>query len=244
MSIRWGIVSTGRIAHQFATDFAHVSGGEIVACQSRTHATAQAFAEQYAIPKVYRDYEELLAADDIDAVFDDDSPLPVEDECNAGGPALTGVLAPQQPLAAFTGEPLAGTWRMAVSDSAGGNTGIFTQWCLAPNLQSGPLDSDGDGVTDDTDNCTDVANPDQTDSNGDDIGNACDPDIAPVGAEDCFVNFLDLNRMKSVFFTNDADADLVGPGGGPPDGLVNFLDLNVMKLSFFGPPGPSAAGCN
>ncbi len=35
-------------------------------------------------------------------------------------------------------------------------------------------DSDGDGVADDNDNCPDVQNPDQTDSDGNGIGDACD----------------------------------------------------------------------
>lgn len=35
-------------------------------------------------------------------------------------------------------------------------------------------DSDGDGISDDTDNCPGVANPDQADSDGDGIGDVCD----------------------------------------------------------------------
>ena len=38
-------------------------------------------------------------------------------------------------------------------------------------------DSDGDGIPDLADNCPTVANPDQTDTDGDKVGNACDPDI-------------------------------------------------------------------
>lgn len=113
---------------------------------------------------------------------------------------------------------------------------------------TGPAsDSDGDGVTDDVDNCTNDANPLQVDSNGDNIGNVCDADIAgPAGPgfDDCTVNFFDLGRMKEVFFSSDADADLVGAGNAEPDGTVNFFDLGRMKQVFFGQPGPSAAGCN
>ena len=108
-------------------------------------------------------------------------------------------------------------------------------------------DTDGDGVTDDTDNCTNDVNPLQVDSNGDNIGNVCDADIsgpAGPGFDDCTVNFFDLGRMKAVFFTPDPDADLVGPGNSEPDGQVNFFDLGRMKQVFFQPPGPSATGCN
>ena len=45
------------------------------------------------------------------------------------------------------------------------------------------LDSDDDGVCDDQDNCPDIYNPDQTDSNGDGIGDACEP--PPSGGEGC-----------------------------------------------------------
>jgi len=40
-------------------------------------------------------------------------------------------------------------------------------------------DTDGDGVPDETDNCPDTHNPDQTDSDGDGIGDACDTAPSP-----------------------------------------------------------------
>ena len=91
------------------------------------------------------------------------------------------------------------------------------------------IDSDLDGVIDGQDNCLLVPNVDQRDTNGDGLGNACDPDLT----DDCMVNFPDLNQMKQVFFSSDPDADLDG------DGAVNFADLNTMKDFFFGSPGPS-----
>ncbi len=95
------------------------------------------------------------------------------------------------------------------------------------------LDADGDALVDDADNCVDVPNEDQRDSNGDGYGNLCDPDLNG----DEIVNFIDLGMMKSVFFGNDADADLNG------DGVVNFLDLGIMKSFFFGSPGPKCDLC-
>ncbi|MFK7887780.1 MAG: spondin domain-containing protein [Gammaproteobacteria bacterium] len=96
------------------------------------------------------------------------------------------------------------------------------------------LDSDTDSVGDDVDNCTAVANTDQTDGNGDGFGNACDADLN----DDCTVNVVDLGLLRSAFFSSDPVADLNA------DGVVNVVDLGLMRTAFFGPPGPSAtASC-
>ena len=90
-------------------------------------------------------------------------------------------------------------------------------------------DSDGDGVTDNSDNCIDIPNADQRDSNGDGFGNVCDADLNNDG----IINVLDLGLLRSVFFSADEDADFNG------DGVVNVVDLGVLRSTFFGMPGPS-----
>ena len=158
--------------------------------------------------------------------------------CGAGSQLVwqLGTLASEQSVTVtYTGTILSG----ASAPSAG--TPIVFDARVTD--QSGPIatrsdtvvvglfsDIDADGVADVLDNCTTLANPDQRDSNGDGYGNACDPDLNNDGV----VNFVDLARMKLVFFTTDADADLNG------DGIVNFTDLARMKSLFFKPPGPSA----
>ncbi len=109
-------------------------------------------------------------------------------------------------------------------------------------------DSDNDGVPDNEDNCIFVPNgpliPDaggnsQLDTDGDNIGNACDADIFPPGGGDCNVNFGDLATLKQAFFpVNNAIADFNG------DGSVNFGDLAFMKSTFFdgANPGPGPSG--
>jgi len=67
--VRWGIVSTGRITHQFVQDFEFVPNGEVAAVSSRSRESAEAFARQYGIPKAYADYAEMLDDPDIDAVY-------------------------------------------------------------------------------------------------------------------------------------------------------------------------------
>lgn len=67
--VRWGIVSTGRITHQFVQDFAFVPNGEVVAVASRSQAAADAFAARYAIPRAYAGYGQLLEDPEVDAVY-------------------------------------------------------------------------------------------------------------------------------------------------------------------------------
>lgn len=99
-------------------------------------------------------------------------------------------------------------------------------------------DYDADGVPDNQDNCIEDANgpliPDaggnsQLDTDGDGYGNLCDPDFD----NNLNIDFADLARLKSVFFTADPDADLDG------NGRVDFADLAILKSMFFGSPGPS-----
>jgi hypothetical protein len=90
-------------------------------------------------------------------------------------------------------------------------------------------DSDGDGICDDDDNCTQEFNPDQRDTDGDNFGNRCDADLDNSG----FVNSVDLGLFKNRFFTADPDADFDG------DGIVNAVDLGIFKQYFTQPPGPS-----
>jgi len=67
--IRWGILSTARIANQFAEDMAYVDNGELRAVASRSADTATAFAARHGIPTAYGSYEELYADPDIDAIY-------------------------------------------------------------------------------------------------------------------------------------------------------------------------------
>ncbi|MEO1575671.1 MAG: thrombospondin type 3 repeat-containing protein, partial [Pseudomonadota bacterium] len=166
--------------------------------------------------------------DNIDAVMTDSSTTPVETTCLPGIPALGGDLQPQEPLAAFAGEDIGGTWTITASDGFPEDEGTLTRWCLLPTFASG-ADSDGDGVADAADNCTLIPNADQRDTNGDGFGNACDADLNNDGV----VNVVDLGLLRSVFFSADADADLNG------DGVVNVVDLGIMRSGFFAPPGPS-----
>ncbi|ANY72597.1 dehydrogenase [Paenibacillus ihbetae] len=67
--IKWGIMGTGWIAQQFASDLALVSNGEALAVGSRTAGSAAEFASKYDIPRSYGSYEELVQDPDIDVIY-------------------------------------------------------------------------------------------------------------------------------------------------------------------------------
>ena len=76
-------------------------------------------------------------------------------------------------------------------------------------------DSDGDGVTDNKDNCLNIHNPSQLDTDTDGAGNACDPDDDGDGMPDEFELLYSLNPLL-----NDAAADA---DGDSVSNLAEFL---------------------
>lgn len=67
--LRWGILATARIAGIFARGLAHSRTGQLLAIGSRSKETAEKFAREFACPRAYGSYEELLADADVDAVY-------------------------------------------------------------------------------------------------------------------------------------------------------------------------------
>jgi hypothetical protein len=136
------------------------------------------------------------------------------------------------------------------------------------------LDNDvggGDGVLDYLDNCPTVLNTDQKNTDkalapvysfvvGDELGNACDPDIdgdtlLNIGEDPCTVNPDCDGDLYSDFEETFMGTDPISacpatqaphdedPDAWPPDfnddTAVNVLDINVMKPAFFSSfPGP------
>ena len=103
-------------------------------------------------------------------------------------------------------------------------------------------DRDGDGVPDEEDNCTRIPNAAQRDTDHDDYGNACDPDvnndgmvttswgsIFPLG-ERGDVEWIALTARSGSY---DENHDLDG------DGVVDAVDVSIAQLGLLHPAGPS-----
>ena len=67
--LRWGILSTGNIARQFAGSFKTAQHGKLQAVASRAADAARSFAANHAIASSYGDYTELLRDPTVDAVY-------------------------------------------------------------------------------------------------------------------------------------------------------------------------------
>jgi predicted dehydrogenase len=68
MSVRWGIIGTGGIAHVFVSDLM-AAGFTVTAVGSRRADKARDFAQQYGIPHAHGSYAELVADPEVDAIY-------------------------------------------------------------------------------------------------------------------------------------------------------------------------------
>jgi len=67
--IRWGILSTGNIAHQFARGLSVLEDAELVAVGSRSQESSDKFGDEFNIPRRYASYEALANDPDVDAIY-------------------------------------------------------------------------------------------------------------------------------------------------------------------------------
>jgi len=91
-----------------------------------------------------------------------------------------------------------------------------------------PADSDGDGTADIIDNCSTLSNPSQRNTDGDEYGNRCDPDLNNDG----LVTVTDFLILRGRLNSNDPDADFNG------DGFVTVTDFLILRGFLNQSPGP------
>ena len=108
-------------------------------------------------------------------VFDDAATL----RLSSGVAPYQGSFKPEDPLAVFNETFALGDWKLKLVDTFKEDAGELLNWSL---FLKGVLyeinDLDGDGVSDEIDNCPNISNPLQEDEDGDGIGDVCDNCIA------------------------------------------------------------------
>ena len=121
-----------------------------------------------------------------------------------------------------------------------GLTCAWTKWDgTEPPCVGATTDNDGDGIPNSEDNCTEIANSNQVDTDRDGYGNHCDGDFdnsGSVNAHDFSVYFIpDFGSGEDTGRGTDMD----GSGG------VNANDFSVYFIAQFssGEPGPSGLAC-
>ena len=68
--MKWGIMATGNIAHQFADTVRQMGDAEtVVSVSSRTAERAEEFAAEFGIPKYFGSHAALAADPDTEAVY-------------------------------------------------------------------------------------------------------------------------------------------------------------------------------
>lgn len=79
------------------------------------------------------------SADNIHIVLNTQARLSAENDANQGGAAAYTAnqhYRPNEPLSAFNGQSLAGTWTLTVIDHAGGDTGVLEGWSLLATAEA------------------------------------------------------------------------------------------------------------
>jgi hypothetical protein len=121
--------------------------------------------------------------------------------------------------------------------SLGGSLGGVRELAM-PQPVSGP-DSDDDGAPDPEDNCRDVANATQVDSDLDGYGNLCDPDVDNDGV----VGSADFLQVRARFGARTGDAAYEEAVDLNWDGAIGTPEFVRVIAAWGRPPGPSGLAC-
>lgn len=121
------------------------------------------------------------------------------------------------------------------------NVALIKKWINRGDVCTDVADSDGDGVPNNSDNCLEKFNPDQSDGDADRWGNRCDGDFNATKMADYADRNALIKRLGAVF-----DVTTKGKPRWHPrfdlngDGVIDETDLDIFDTELFGnKPGPS-----
>jgi hypothetical protein len=144
------------------------------------------------------------------------------------------LVGPEEHTSVDLGDVLSGVHLLSIqaewfNNDCGELDGLLHSWGGDVAIVAGlPLDTDGDGVPDDTDNCPSVQNGDQADFDSDGFGDACDFDNDNDGVDDPFDNCPLTANPGQEDTDGDGTGDVCDPtplpdtdGDGIPDANDN-----------------------
>ena len=223
--IQWtpgnGVLNSGTVLLRVADG---LEDGAVAALQSWSIAVTPVNDAPVLAPIASQSVEELSPFSYAASVTDPDDPN--------NGTALVWSLTTAPPgmnisatgvISWTPGQSTAGSYPVTVRVADGGEDGAgpaTTSFTLTVTLQDG----DGDGIADYADNCPAVANADQTDSDGDGIGDPCDEDRDGDGIPDAIEDLYGLDADDP----SDAGGDLDG------DGLSNLQEYQQCEAEAAG----------
>ena len=111
---------------------------------------------------------------------------------------------------------------------------------VAGTSGAGPgADADGDGVQDILDNCVNVANGNQRDTDDDGLGSVCDADYNNNNV----VDLPDFSQLRAAFGSSDGDPAYDANVDTDGSGSVDLGDFSLLRSQFGSAPGPGGRGC-
>jgi len=153
---------------------------------------------------------------------DTDTPTPIN----------TGLLEFTVPVLSTEGDY--SIFAISVTDIVGNNQWYTTDDLISlgfPTKFKVTIDTDGDSVEDINDNCPLISNTDQANTDGDGLGDSCDPDDDNDGVLDTTDKFP-LDATESIDTDNDGtgnNADDDDDGDGIPDEVEDDAGLNPLN---------------
>ncbi|MBK8174070.1 MAG: PQQ-dependent sugar dehydrogenase [Rhodospirillales bacterium] len=112
----------------------------------------------------------------------------------------------------------------------------LTPWINRADVCAAAVDTDGDGVPNNADNCIRTFNPDQADDDRDGYGNACDGDLN----NDLKTDAADLSMLTAALGKRRNDPGFIYRADLNHDLIIDAADRAILQGMMGKAPGPSA----